>query len=59
MFDIMFFQVTPNKKTSHTSDKVNTLIKKVFTSNAVSSGCIYQINSSPTLNHSIYIWNHQ
>lgn len=51
MFDKMRFQIIPNKITSHTSDIVNTLIQKVSTYNAVSSGCIYINTPFPPLSN--------
>jgi len=42
MYDKMFFQIIPNKLTSHTNVLVNALIKKVFTYNVASSGYIFK-----------------
>ncbi len=51
----MYYTITtetiPNKITLHTNVLVNILIKRVFTSNTASSGCIFINTPFPPLNN--------
>ena len=51
MYYIILTQTIPNKITSHTNVLVNILIKRVFTSNTASSGCIFINTPFPPLNN--------
>lgn len=51
MYYIILTQTIPNKITSHTNVLVNILIKRIFTSNTASSGCIFMNTPFPPLNN--------
>ena len=51
MYYIILTQTIPNKITSHTNVLVNILIKRIFTSNTASSGCIFMNIPFPPLNN--------